>query len=299
MIRLKVKGVKSLRRYDWAPFKDRLLQLYYKHLHQLVTEYIYKRISEGRLGRSRWERYAYYRGWVLGRYGSDRARKKGVPKIPAHFPGVERIRAQLLAQRIERYATSRRIRKEIVQLAQQVARYKNRYHQGRVVQPMLEDQSSPLVKWMATSKVGQRVYKYVERRVLRVQRLLTIDQVRGRKDLRRRLQHWMNPKSRGTKDVPTKVRRGWKFAVQTGQLAMAWKHADSLLDIKKGTLSIIPKESADLIKTRMGKKSLSLILSRTLKQSGQPGTFISPSIFGKLSRQAMERAINELGVKLK
>lgn len=291
MIRLRLKGVKELRPFS-SPFKDRLLQLYLKHLHQLVSDYIYTRIHEGRLGRSRWRRYAYYRGWVLGRYGSDRARKKGVPKIPANFPGAEKVRFLLLAKRLERYAGSKQGRKAIRELAQTLVQEANNKRKSRLIQRMLEDQSSPLSDWLRNTKAGQRTAKFVERKLLRLNRLYRIDIARERKNPRQRLSYWIR------KGIPTTVRHGWKYAVQTGQLAKAWQQSEMLTDIQKGQASIIPKESLDSIRTRLGRRSLSVILSRTLKASGQSGAFLSPSVFGRLSRKAMELAVKEMGVRL-
>lgn len=282
MIRLKLKGVKVLNQLS-LPFKDRLLQLYYEHLRRLVSDYVYEKIRSGRLGKSRWRRYAYYRGWVLGRYGSDRARKAGAAKHPANFPGVEKIRTMLLAKRLERYASSKRGRKAIVELAEALSKEKSAKRRAK----LLEASEPTLSDWLNTTSAGRRVKSYVENKLLRLHRLHRIDLQRGRKDPRRRLRYWIN------KGIPTTVKGGWKYAVQTGQLAQAWK--EGKLEIKKDQAVIMPKESLDSIRTRLGKRSLSLIISRTLKHSGQSGAFLSPSVFGKLSRKAMELAVKDFG----
>ncbi|ABU96925.1 hypothetical protein [Thermus phage P23-45] len=288
-MRIRLKEAKVLRRPDLAPFKNKLLSLYYKHLRQLVAEYISERIASGRLGRSTWKRYAYYRTWIAGTYGSDRSRKAvGARKVRPN--AVERLRLQALARRMDKVAANRRVRKELDKLIAEAKKLKDERARERFVQSYLKNrESSVLAQWLAYTPVGRRVLQGVERDLNRLATYYhAFDAQRDRppsaKTLRQRLQAFKAP-----------VLRGWKYAKQTGLLAKAWREA--VLEIKNGRAYIMPLERYD--KLPDGKRSLSGYLARVLRKQGGAGRFLGPGAFAKLSKRAMERAAAELGVKLK
>ncbi len=292
-MRLRLKEAKVLNKPDLGPFKQKLLFLYYKNLHRLVTEYIAKRIASGRLGRSNWRRYAYYRTWLAGTYGSDRARKAvGARKVRPS--AVEQLRLQALSRRVEWARPSKRVRDELQKLVEEAKKIKNETNRQRFIQSYLKNRErSLLAQWLAYTPVGQRVLRSLERDLKRLEVYYhAIDKQRGKpptaKTLRERLKVF------ASFNRPP-VLKSWKYAHQTGLLAKAWREAT--LEIKNGRAYIIPLDKYDRLPD--GKRSLSGYLARVLRKQGGESRFLGPGAFAKLSKQAMELATKDLGVKLK
>jgi hypothetical protein len=290
-MRLRLKEVKVLNKPDLSPFKQKLLFLYYKHLHRLVTEYVAKRIASGRLGRSTWRRYAYYRTWIAGTYGSDRARKAvGARKVRPS--AVERLRLQALSRRVEWARPSKRVREELQKLVKETNKLKSETARQRFIQSYLKNrENSLLAQWLAYTPVGRRVLRGVERDLKRLEVYYhALDKQRDKpptaKTLRERLKAFAHRPP---------VLKGWKYAHQTGLLAKAWREAT--LEIKNGRAYIIPLDKYD--KLPDGKRSLSGYLARVLRKQGGESRFLGPGAFAKLSKRAMELATKDLGVKLK
>ncbi len=282
-MKIRLKEVKVVQR---QPFRTKFLNLYYKHLAQLIRDHVSKRISSGRLGRSRWPRYAYYRTWLAGAYGSDRRRKRLGSRLPIPH-AVERFRLQALSRRVDRFAAHPRVRRELESLVSKANEIKNEEARTRFVHSYLRNrEDSLLAQWLAYTPVGRRVLAGVERDLQRLASyhqavLQTRQRLPKREELVKQLQQGRAP-----------VVKGWKFAVQTGLLATAWKYAT--LKIKNGEGYIIPMERWDRLPNG---KSLSRVLYNTLRHSGQDPRFITGAVFSRLSKRAVELAMDELGLK--